>query len=74
MTPKLAARIAELMRIQGSYKAGGVDLWCRCQDANKQEITASVTPGGGTATVDFGWGKMDFLMVVQDGALLLDDT
>ncbi len=70
--------MAELIKIQSGYKTGGGDLWCRCQNAAPAPtITAQVTSGGGTATVDFGVGrnyKMDFLMVVQDGTLLLDDT
>jgi hypothetical protein len=78
ITPRLATRMAELIKIQSGYKTGGGDLWCRCQNsAPTPTITAEVTAGGGTATVDFGLGgsyKVDFLMVVQDGKLLLDDT
>jgi hypothetical protein len=78
ITPRLATRMAELIKIQLGYPTGGGDLWCRCQNAApKPTIMARVTPGGGTATVDFGLGgsyKVDFLMVVQDGKLLLDDT
>jgi hypothetical protein len=74
ITPRLATRMAELIKIQSGYKAGGGDLWCRCQDSSPPTVTAEVTPGGGTATVNFGWGKMDFLMVVQAGKLLVDDT
>src|SRR5205814_3834431 len=74
ITPRLATRMAELIKIQSGYKTGGGDLWCRCQNGGPQTVTAEVTPAGGIATVDFGWGKMDFLMVLQDGKLLLDDT
>ena len=66
--------MAELIKIQSGYKTGGGDLWCRCQNGLPPTVTAEVTPGGGTATVNFGWGKMDFLMVMQDGKLLVDDT
>jgi hypothetical protein len=75
ITPRLANRMGELIEIQSGYKAGGGDLWCRCQDSSPTPtVTAEVTPGGGTAIVNFGWGKVDFLMVVQDGSLLVDDT
>jgi hypothetical protein len=74
ITPRLATRMAELIKIQSGYPTGGGDLWCRCQNGGPPTVTAEVTPGGGTANVDFGWGKMDFLMVVQGGKLLVDDT
>jgi hypothetical protein len=74
ITPRLATRLAELIKIQSGYKVGGGDLWCRCQDSSPPTVTAQVTPVGGTATVNFGWGRMDFLMVVQAGNLLVDDT
>jgi hypothetical protein len=66
--------MAGLIKIQSGYKTGGGDLWCRCQGSSIPTVTAEVTSGGGTATVNFGWGKMDFLMVVQAGKLLVDDT
>jgi hypothetical protein len=66
--------MAELITIQSGSKAGGGDLLCRCQDTSPPTVTAEVTTGGGTATVNFGWGKMVFLMVVQAGKLLVDDT
>src|SRR2546426_3019645 len=57
------------------YKTGTVDLWCRCQDGSGQTITGEVTTDGGIAHVTWDTGlKMDFLMVVQDGSLLVDDT
>jgi len=74
ITPRLATRMAELIKIQSGYKTGGGDLWCRCQNGSPPTVTAEATPGGGTATVNFGWGKVDFLMVVQAGKLLVDDT
>lgn len=74
ITPRLATRMAELIKIQSGYKTGGGDLWCRCQESSIPTVTAEVTSGGGIATVNFGWGKMDFLMVVQAGKLLVDDT
>ena len=75
ITPRLAARMAELMKIQSGQKTGTVDLWCRCQNGLVQTITGEVSPDGGTAHVTWDTGpKMDFLMVVQDGRLLVDDT
>jgi hypothetical protein len=75
ITPRLAARMAELIKIQSGYKTGTVDLWCRCQNGSGQTITGEVTRDGGIAHVTWDTGlKMDFLMVVQDGRLLVDDT
>ena len=75
ITPRLAARMAELIKIQSGYKTGTVDLWCRCQNGSGQTITGEVTPDGGIAHVTWDTGlKLDFLMVVQDGRLLVDDT
>ena len=74
-TPRLAARMAELMKIESGYKTGGGDLWCRCQNGSGQSITGEVTPDGGIAHVTWDTGvKIDFLMVVQEGRLLVDDT
>jgi hypothetical protein len=67
--------MAELMKIQSGQKTGTVDLWCRCQNGRGQSITGEVNPDGGTAHVTWDTGlKMDFLMVVQAGRLLVDDT
>ena len=75
ITPRLAVRMAELMKIQSGQKTGTVDLWCRCQNGRGQSITGEVNPDGGTAHVTWDTGlKMDFLMVVQAGRLLVDDT
>lgn len=75
ITPRLAARMAELIKIQSGQKTGTVDLWCRCQNGLVQTITGEVTPDGGIAHTVWGTRlKMDFLMVVQDGKLLVDDT
>jgi hypothetical protein len=75
ITERLANRMAELIKIQSGYKTGGVMLWCRCQNGLVETIQAEVTSGGGTAHVNWNTGlKMDFLMVVQDGELLVDDT
>lgn len=76
ITPRLAIRLAELIKIESGYKTGGGDLWCRCQNALEHPlISAKVTAEGGTATVTFLAGHLiDFLMVVQHGELLVDDT
>ena len=75
ITPRLATRLAELIKIESGYKTGGGDLWCRCQNGGPPTITAEVTSEGGTATVTFLPGyQIDFLMVTQDGELLVDDT
>jgi hypothetical protein len=75
ITPRLAIRLAELIKIESGYKTGGTDLWCRCQNSGTPTITTEVTSDGGTATVTFLPGyQIDFLMVLQHGDLLLDDT
>jgi len=74
ITPRLATRADELVKIESVYKTGSVDIWCRCQQYIDVKITAEVTPAGGTAHVASGSLKMDFIMVLQDGKLLLDDT
>ena len=74
ITPRLATRADELVKIESGYKTGSVDIWCRCQQYFDVKITAEVTPAGGTAHVASGSLKMDFIMVLQDGKLLLDDT
>ena len=75
ITPRLAARVAELFKLESGSKTGNGDLWCRCQNGLGQTITGEVTPDGGIAQATWDTGlKMDFLMVVQDGRLLVDDT
>jgi hypothetical protein len=75
ITPRLAIRLAELIKIESGYKTGGTDLWCRCQNSGTPTITTEVTSEGGTATVTFLPGhQIDVLMVTQHGELLVDDT
>ena len=74
ITPRLATRADELVKIESGYKTGSGGIWCRCQQYSDVKITAEVTPAGGTAHVTSGSLKMDFIMVLQDGKLLLDDT
>jgi hypothetical protein len=74
ITTRLAVRMAEVIKEQSSYPTGGALDWCRCQQYFNVTITAEVTPGGGMAHVMSGPLKMDFIMVMQGGKLLVDDT
>ena len=74
ITTRLAARMVEVIKEQSSYPTGGGDVWCRCQQYFNLVFAAEVTPGGGIAHVTSGPLRMDFMMVTQDGKLLVDDT
>lgn len=74
VTERLIARIQEIER-PPSTGPGPVNSWCRCQNAANVTMAAEVSGAGGTTHVTFNNDiKVDFIIVEQQGRLLVDDT
>lgn len=85
VTARLAKRIQEIERPL-TIGPGPVAIWCRCpatgtagsrlqDNAGYKARTAEVTQAGGIAHITFGTAtRVDFIMIEQGGALLVDDT
>ena len=78
LTPRLATRLFAVPS-PNAVGPGPVDYLCRCQNPASQamSLTGEVTATGGVAHValypDVHAIKIDLIMVVQDGQLLVDD-
>ena len=78
LTPRLATRLFAV-RTPNAVGPGPVDYFCRCQNpaSKAMSLSGEVTPTGGVAHVtlypDVHAIKIDLIMVVQDGQLLVDD-
>ena len=78
LTPRLAHRLFAI-RTPSAVGPGPVDYFCRCQNpaSKAMTVTGEVTATGGVAHValypDVHAIKIDLIMVVQDGQLLVDD-